>query len=95
MGAEVEEVEPVEETIEETEMVVEANVEKPEEAVAVVEVAVAEEDVATRQREEEAQAHSRGPSQTGIILLVNLLPSHPKTCNNSLKYVLQETSPEA
>ena len=93
MGAEVEEVEPVEETIEETEMVVEANVEKPEEAV--VEVAVAEEDVATRQREEEAQAHSRGPSQTGIILLVNLLPSHPKTCNNSLKYVLQETSPEA
>ena len=73
----------------------EAEVEKPEEAVAVVEVAVAEEDVATRPKEEEAWAHSRGLSQTGIILLMNILPSHLKTCNNVLKYVLQETPLEA
>jgi len=97
MVAEVDEVEPVEETMEETEIVVEANeeaeVEKPEEAVAVV--VVAEKNVATRRRKEEAQVHFRGLSQTGIILLMNMLPSHLKTCNISLRCLLQETPLEA
>ena len=90
--------EPIEETIEETEMVVEdeeeAEVEKLEEAVAVVEVAVAESDETTKRREEEAQAHSRGLSQTNTILLMNMLPSRPKIYSNSLKFEMQETSLE-
>ena len=79
------------ETTEEIEIVVEAEVERPEEAVAIVEAVVAEENVATKPKEQEALAHSRGLSQTSLIFLMNMLPSHLRTCNNSLRYELQET----
>ena len=88
MVVEVEEVEAEKETIIETKMVVEdeaeVKAEKPEEAVAVLEVAEVEEDM--KHREEKAlQAHSRELFLTDIILLMNMLPSRPKICSNCFK----------
>ena len=88
-----------EETTEETEIVAEAKaeaeVETQEEAVAMEEVAVAGEDVATRPKEPDVLEHSRGPSQTGITPRMNTLCSNLSICNNSLRYEMQETPLDA
>ena len=94
MVVDVEEAELVEEeTTEETEIVAEAEVETEvetqEEAVAVQEVAG--EDVTTKPKEPEALKLSRAPSQAGITPEMNTLRSPLRTCNNSLRYEMQET----
>ena len=93
MVVEVEEAELMEEeTTKETEIVAEAEVEAEAETQEdVEEVAGAGEDVATRPKEPEVLEDSRGPSQTGITSQMNTLRSPLRTCNNSLKYEMQET----
>ena len=98
MVIEAEEVELVEEeTTEETKIVAEAEaeVETQEEAVAVEEVALADEGAATKPKEPEALEHSRGPSRTGTTPRMNTLRSPLRTCSNSLRYEMQETPLEA